>query len=64
MDIENLHVVTVHVQAWTAWLIVHVCLVMWSGEIARIIVCPVGLLVIRVQVSYKAHLVSVFKLYL
>ena len=35
-------------------------LVMWPCENARIIVCPVRLPIIRVQVSYNAHLVSIF----
>ena len=39
-------------------------LVTWPGDIALIIACPVGLPVIKIQVSYKADLVSVFNYYL
>ena len=60
--IKNLH--KLFVQASTAWLVINMRLVMWSSEIARIIVRLVRFPVIRVQVSYKAHLVSLFKLYL
>ena len=51
-------------QTWTAWTIAYMCLVTWPCEIAHIIVCSVGFKFIRVQVSYKAHLVIIFKLYL
>ena len=44
--------------------IINMRLVTWSGEIARIIVRLVRFPVIRVRVSHKARLVSVFKQYL
>ena len=64
LDVLEIHVNILIVQAWTTWLIVHMHLVTWPCEIACIIVCPVRLPIIMVQVSYKARLVSIFKLYL
>ena len=51
------------VEASTPWLVVNMHLVTWLGEIARIVVRPIELPLIRVQVSYKAHLVGIFKQY-